>query len=75
AVGPAAPGVLSVFDGQLRRRLELQIHAPQGYRIRAGVEYPRAGLTVLRAWEALGSGQELTQLDLTTNARRIMPRR
>jgi hypothetical protein len=64
-----------VYDGQLRRRLELQIDAAQGYRIRSGVEYPRAGLTLLRAWNTSSGGQELTQLDVKTNERRISPRR
>lgn len=36
--------VLAVFDGELTRRFELIVDLSQGYRLRRGVEAPRAGL-------------------------------
>lgn len=44
------PGVLAVFDGQVRRRLELQVDLTEGYETWGGVEAPAAGLRPLRAW-------------------------
>ncbi len=45
------PGIVTVYDGDLRRRLELQVRPEQGYAQRGGTEYPAAGLQVLRIWE------------------------
>jgi hypothetical protein len=44
------PGVLTIYDGELRRRLELQINSEQGYEIRRGLESPVGGLRLLRSW-------------------------
>jgi hypothetical protein len=43
--------VLALFDKAGRRRLEMRVDASQGYRTRAGVEYPVAGLEILTVWE------------------------
>jgi hypothetical protein len=42
-------GVIAIFDEQFRRRIELRIDASQGFATRAGVEWPRAGLSVCAA--------------------------
>ena len=44
------PG-LFLFDEQLRRRVEIVVDSSQGYRTRAGVELPKAGLRVVKVWE------------------------
>jgi hypothetical protein len=44
-------GVLELYDDRLRRRLVLQVDLTLGYRSRAGIEYPAAGLRVLRVGE------------------------
>jgi hypothetical protein len=46
------PGVLRIYDDSLRPGLELEVDPSQGYRCRAGCEFPAAGLRVLRVWEA-----------------------
>ena len=45
--------VLDLYDAGLQRRLEMQIDPSAGYRIRAGREYPAAGLRVISAREAI----------------------
>jgi hypothetical protein len=50
--GPAE--LLLVFDRSYRRRLELQVDASAGYECRGGIEYPRAGMRVLRVAEDEG---------------------
>jgi hypothetical protein len=47
----AGQPVLTFFDADLRRRLELRVDHRQGYDSRAGVEWPHAGLHVLTVWE------------------------
>jgi hypothetical protein len=42
---------LFLVDEQLRRRVEILVDASQGYRTRAGVELPKAGLRVVAVWE------------------------
>jgi hypothetical protein len=43
--------VLTIHEaGTLRKRLELSADPRAGYICRGGVEYPRKGLRVLRAW-------------------------
>src|SRR5262249_42705185 len=54
----APEGILDVYDANVQRRLELQIDMSEGYRNRAGHEYPVAGLRVLRVWEAGRPGEE-----------------
>jgi hypothetical protein len=42
---------LRLYDGQFRPRLECQVDLSEGYASRAGVEYPRQGLLVVRVWD------------------------
>lgn len=51
AIDHAGGSVLTLFDGELRRRVELHVDARQGFQRRAGVEWPRAGLQVVAVWE------------------------
>ena len=39
---------LAIYDEHARKRVELAIHVQEGYRSRAGVEYPAGGLEVLQ---------------------------
>ena len=73
ATGEAVKGVLLVYDDQMRR-LELQVDPSQGYRSRAGLEYPRAGLKVLRIWEPAGNQREMVEHDLCDDRLTIAPR-
>ena len=41
-------GVILIYDGQLRKRLELEVDASRGYTSRAGIESPAAGLRLRR---------------------------
>jgi hypothetical protein len=41
-------GIVDIYDANLQRRLELHIDPSQGYRTRAGHEYPAAGMQVRR---------------------------
>jgi hypothetical protein len=45
---------IAIHDAALRKRLEVRVNATAGYGSRAGVEFPRAGLTVMRAWDETG---------------------
>src|SRR5581483_1617260 len=54
-----ADPVLRVYDSAFRARLELRADLTLGYEMRAGNEYPRAGLQVVRAWQNDGVVQEL----------------
>jgi len=47
--------LLSFYDSQLTKRLEFIMDASMGYDSRAGLELPRAGLQVTRAWAEDGS--------------------
>jgi hypothetical protein len=49
--------VVTIFDEAQRPRLRLQADLSEGYRVRAGTEYPAAGLRVLRAWEPAADGE------------------
>ncbi|MSU79154.1 MAG: hypothetical protein EXS16_13825 [Gemmataceae bacterium] len=44
---PSGQPVLTLFDENLQRMLELQFDPAQGYRTRAGVEWPRSGVQVV----------------------------
>ncbi len=44
------PHDLTIFDDQLRPRVQLEIDARSGYTYRAGVEHPAGGLQVVRVW-------------------------
>jgi hypothetical protein len=74
---PAAAGaderVLAVYDLRLRKRLELGFRRGQGYEARAGAEYPRGGLQVLRVWEAAGGEQALRERDLRDEGITLRP--
>jgi hypothetical protein len=48
--GTRQRGTLMVYDQQLRPRLELEIDGTGGYESRAGVEFPAAGLRLVRQW-------------------------
>jgi hypothetical protein len=67
-------GILDVHDANLQRRLELRIDPAQGYRSRAGLEYPVAGLHVLRVWEASRPGDGPQEQVLDREQVRILPR-
>jgi len=51
ALDEAKQAVLAIFDVELRRRLELVVDVSGGYRTRAGLEWPRAGLVVKAVWD------------------------
>jgi hypothetical protein len=57
--------VLALYDRQLRKSLELKVDASEGFARRAGVEWPRAGLRVVRVWED-GRDGELTPRQVDT---------
>jgi hypothetical protein len=46
--------MLAIYDSAYRKRLELTVDASQGYASRGGVEFPRAGVRVVRAWDDSG---------------------
>lgn len=50
---------LMIYDDRQRRRLEMAVDASQGFRTRAGVELPRAGLQILCVWEDAEDGNGL----------------
>jgi len=50
-VSSASGSKIALYDGLLRRRVELTIDASSGYVRRAGVELPRAGLVVTKVWD------------------------
>jgi hypothetical protein len=45
---------IAIYDAEHRKRLGVQVNAAAGYASRAGVEFPRAGLTAIRAWDETG---------------------
>jgi hypothetical protein len=67
-------GVLVIYDAALRRRLEVQVDDSAGYAIRAGIEYPVAGLRVLAVWEPAAAGEGLCELRLEAVGSRIKAR-
>jgi len=68
---PRADGRLVIHDDALRPRLEMVPDTSQGYDARAGTEYPRAGLRVLRLWEEAEDG--LSERDLSAAPVEIYP--
>jgi hypothetical protein len=56
---PSFGGLLAVHDSTRTKRLELSIDSSQGYRSRAGLQLPRAGLRLVGAWGADGRPIEL----------------
>jgi hypothetical protein len=61
---PRPDGRLTIYDACHRPRLELQADVSLGYAIRAGQEYPRAGLRVLRVWRPRVCAVDMEELDL-----------
>jgi hypothetical protein len=49
--------MVTTYDAAQRPRMQLQVELTEGYRVRAGKEYPAAGLRVLRAWEPAEDGE------------------
>jgi hypothetical protein len=47
--------ILTIYDFNYVKRLQLLVDASSGYSSRAGVELPRPGLRVLHAWDAYGA--------------------
>jgi hypothetical protein len=60
--GPLA--VVTVHDAELRPRLEVGFDPSAAYQSRAGVEFPRSGLRVLRVWEDGADSGTLRGLDV-----------
>jgi hypothetical protein len=58
------PSSIVIFDSKQQRRLELAVDASSGFRSRAGIEFPRAGLRVQRVWTRSGTNTELKVVDL-----------
>jgi len=56
---PSFGDLLVVYDSTGAKRLELSIDSSQGYQCRAGLQLPRAGLRVVRAWGVDGRPIEL----------------
>jgi hypothetical protein len=55
--GAGPEGILTIFDAQMRKRVEVEIDREQGYATRGGKEYPAGGLRVLRTWDEAGNEQ------------------
>jgi hypothetical protein len=65
---PQEPSLLlSFYDSQLSKRLEFEMDASMGYHNRAGLELPRAGLQVTRAWAEDGSELPVAPTRIPTN--------
>jgi hypothetical protein len=63
---------LTIFEaGTLRPLVELSADPRGGYRVRAGVEYPRKGLRVRRVWENVDGARR--QLDLADDELFVRP--
>jgi hypothetical protein len=58
---------LVLYDGRLRKRVELDFDVSQGYVRRGGVEYPASPLRVIRVWESTARADELREHDLTAD--------
>jgi hypothetical protein len=59
-----AESLLSIYDCQRVKRLQLSIDSSQGYQRRAGLELPRAGLRLRRAWDADGQLIEMPSIPI-----------
>jgi hypothetical protein len=67
-------GLLTIYDTELRRRLELQVDLRAGYAVQGGVEYPVAGLRVLAIWEGVAGRKELREQRVESEDIRIPAR-
>jgi hypothetical protein len=74
SVGEGGEGILILFDGDLRRRLELQVDLSSGYQRRTGREFPTSGFRVLRVWEPTGATGEMREHDLRSDDSVVGPR-
>jgi hypothetical protein len=72
--GTVAEPLLQAYDRHLRLRLELAPDLSHGYATRGGVEFPAAGLRVLRAWGMGGEGIA-EPLNLRRERLTLLPRR
>jgi hypothetical protein len=72
--GTEVEQTLCAYDRHLRLRLELAADLSRGCAARGGVEFPAAGLRVLRAWGMGGDGVALP-LDLSRERLTLSPRR
>jgi hypothetical protein len=61
------PRILLVFDGERRRRMELEVDLAGGFQVRMGIALPRNGLRVLRMWTGDGSNESLQEHNLIHN--------
>ena len=61
---PDLEGLLAIYDSNRVKRLQLSIDSSQGYQCRAGLELPRAGLRLVRAWGADGRPIELPPITI-----------
>jgi hypothetical protein len=57
--GPKSSTVLTWFDRDMRKRLEMNADLSEGFAIRAGREMPTAGMRVSRIWDESGVAQSV----------------
>jgi hypothetical protein len=69
---PGKPG-LAVYDGRLRKRVELDYDSQPGYRSRGGLELPASPLRVVAVWEETDHTDELRTVDLTAESVVLTP--
>jgi hypothetical protein len=62
--------LLVLYDEQVRRRVEFQVDATEGYVTRGGVENPKPGLRVLVVWEDTDEPGELREVATDVVVRR-----
>jgi hypothetical protein len=55
------PGLVAAYDARARKRLQLRVGDEQGFRRRAGVELPVAGLEVVASWDVMAETGELRE--------------
>jgi hypothetical protein len=53
---------LTFYDANHVKRLQVSVDATSGYSCRAGVELPRPGLRLLRAWDAIGAPIQISNI-------------
>jgi hypothetical protein len=56
-VEQGAGDALLIYDGDKRKRLELEVDCAQSFAKRAGWEYPVGGLRAIRTWEPVAQGR------------------
>ncbi len=65
---------LTIYDHQLRKRVELDFDPGLGYACRGGIEYPLSPLRILRVWEETGDGGALRECDLSAEPILLPPK-